>query len=145
MNCLRGDKPIALFQTKDFNSESISFGDFTIYSWTLCEDEKSRPIWRHYFTNAKGIIIVADSSDSESLPKLKQEIDGILKMQEVEDCPVLVFANKQDTDNSVSVDDIKKEIEMDSWAQKDQNIVASNAMTGEGINVGMKWLQSMIK
>ena len=66
-------------------------------------------------------------------------------MQEVSKCPVLVFANKQDMDNAISVDEIKEEIDMGNWVQENQNIVASNALNGDGINNGMKWLQSMIK
>ena len=145
MNRLKGDKSIALFQTKDFNSQSISYYDFTIYSWDLGETEKSRPIWRHYFTNAKGIIIIIDSCDKDNMKKLKEEIEQILKMQEVSKCPVLVFANKKDMDNAISVDEIKEEIDMGNWVQENQNIVASNALNGDGINNGMKWLQSMIK
>ena len=107
--------------------------------------EKSHPILRHYFNDAKGIIFVVDSTTDEDLEKVKEEIHHILGIGELENCPVLIFANKNDSNGALTLDQIKKKIDMGTVPQKKQNIVESNANTGDGIDSGMKWLLSSAK
>ena len=82
---------------------------------------------------------------NEELEKVKEEIHHILKISELENYPVLTFANKNDENGSLTLDQIKNKIDMGTIPQKKQNIIESNANTDDGINSGMKWLPLVLR
>ena len=43
-----------------------------------------------------GIIFIVDAADVNRLGEVKEEIEGLLKMPELKDVPVVVFGNKVD-------------------------------------------------
>ena len=55
-----------------------------------------RRLWRHYFPSMQAVIFSIDSSDRERFEECKEELDMLLSDDELNDCPFLVMANKQD-------------------------------------------------
>jgi len=57
--------------------------------------DKIRPLWRHYFQNTDALIFVVDSNDRYRVPEIAEEMQKVLREDEVRDAALLVFANKQ--------------------------------------------------
>ena len=53
-------------------------------------------------------MFVADSSDTDRLPGLKEEIMGVLKLDESKGMPIMVAANKQDLPQARRANEIAK-------------------------------------
>lgn len=126
-------------------TQSISYGDYTIYSWDLSKSNKNIPIWRYYFEGAKAIIFVIDSTNRDLFKNIKKELHKIMGMKELEDCPVMIFANKQDVKGSATIKEIKDAIDLKGLKQQKQYIVGSDAVKGDMVDYGMKWVESAIK
>lgn len=126
-------------------TQSLSYGDYTIYSWDLNESDKGIPIWRYYFEGAKALIFVVDSTNRDLLPSAREELHKITALREFEDCPVIVFANKQDVKGSATIQEIKDAMDLKGLKQQKQYIVASDAVKGDMVDYGMKWVESAIR
>ena len=78
-----------------------------MYVFTCPQDvggnDKIRPLWRHYYTGAQGLIFVVDSADAERMDEARQELHRIINDREMKDANILVFANKQDLPQGVCV------------------------------------------
>lgn len=144
MKHLKEDKVINIFKTKDFNTETLTFDDYAIYVWDLGGAERVRPLWRHYFEGAYGLIFIIDSSDPDSFESIKNEIKQITEMQEVRYCPVLIAANKQDIEGAKTPDEVAEAIDFESIKQPEKLINGSSLINGQGLNEGMKWLRSVM-
>lgn len=58
--------------------------------------DKIRPLWRHYYQNTSVIVFLIDSNDRERIYEAGRELSKMLGEDELVNCPVLIFANKQD-------------------------------------------------
>lgn len=69
--------------------------------------DKIRPIWSHYYDKTDCIIMMIDSVNRDTFDEAREELwNRIIKDSKTFTKPLLVFANKQDMDNAVSVNDI---------------------------------------
>jgi len=105
-------------QTVGFNFESIQHKKRQFVIYDVGGHEKIRPIWRYYYQNTDAIIFVVDSSDRERIDdskgyeeSAKVELHRLFDEQELNGAPLLVFANKQDDSNSMTVEEMKKKAE----------------------------------
>ena len=71
-----------------------------------------RNYWKRFYTNVIGIIFVIDSNywNTDTIKWNKDELYYLLEQKELKNVPLLIFANKKDLPNSVSIDDIKGEL-----------------------------------
>ena len=81
-----------------------------------------RPLWRHYFQKTDALVFVVDSNDRERLIHAKEELDLLLREDELQNALVVVVANKQDLPNAMTVDEIQKSLGLDhvtshSWCK----------------------------
>jgi small GTP-binding protein len=130
--------------TVGFTMEAVHFGDLEFCVWDLGGQDKIRPLWRHYFEGAQGVIFVVDSSDRTSLGTAKQEFHQIAQAPQLKACPILAFANKQDIDGAVSAEELSRELELSVLDAKRYHIEASCALTGLGLVEGMNWLSEAV-
>merc|ERR1719330_1744709 len=89
--------------TIGFNVETLQYKKLNMTVWDIGGQEKLRPLWRHYFAEADGLIFVVDSNDVERIaPKddeegsAKRELHRCLADDSLKGIPLLIFANKQD-------------------------------------------------
>ena len=59
------------------------------------------------FQNTQGIIFVVDSNDRERVSEAREELQRMLNEDELRDALLLVFANKQDIQGSMSSAEIR--------------------------------------
>ena len=130
--------------TIGFNVETVEYKKIKFNVWDVGGQDKIRPMWKHYYQNADGLIFVVDSSDRNRIEKARLELDKMLREDELKDTILLVFANKQD----LGVMDVKevinrlglKEIKGRAW-----HCQGTSAVTGEGLLEGLQWLTDKLK
>lgn len=60
--------------------------------------------------------------------------------KDLKKCPVLFFANKQDLLHCLAPDEIAEALSLYLIENRPWQIVASSALTGEGLDNGIAWL-----
>ena len=96
-----------LFRTQiGFNVETVEYKNISFTVWDVGGQDKIRPLWRHYYQNTQGLIFVVDSNDKDRIGEAHDELQRMLAEAELAEAVVLVFANKQDLPNAMSVAEV---------------------------------------
>lgn len=69
---------------------------------------------------------------------------NILQEEALRDAAVLVYCNKQDLPDAVSVHEIAEALGMNQIRQKDWHLQASVAVSGDGLTEGLDWLSKTV-
>jgi len=132
---------ISTVPTVGFNVENLQYKNISFLMWDVGGQEKIRALWRHYFQDTDAVIWVIDSADRERMREAKDELHHVLTEDTLTKAPLLVFANKQDLPNPMSVSEITEAMELPSVASKRPlHVQPSIAPTGKGLNEGLDWL-----
>jgi len=107
-------------------------------------NNKIRPLWRHYFQNTQGLIFVVDSNDRDRVGEARDELHRMLNEDELRDAALLVFANKQDLPNAMNAAEITDRLGLHSLRQRHWYIQSACATSGEGLYEGLDWLSNNI-
>ena len=102
--------------------------------------DKLRVLWKHYFQNTDGLIYVIDSTDIDRIDESSEELIKLLKEEELKDCPILIFANKQDLNDALSPGEITNQFEMGKYFGRKWLIQGASGKTGQGLKEGLDWL-----
>jgi len=71
----------------------------------------------------------------------RNELDQILQHQDVaQPLPLLVMANKQDLEGALPASELAQALQLDDLRDRPWQIVATNAITGDGLDTGTEWL-----
>ncbi|CAN8270794.1 unnamed protein product [Cochlearia groenlandica] len=130
--------------TIGFNLETVEYKGINFTVWDIGGQEKIRKLWRHYFQNAQGLIFVVDSSDIGRMSEARNELHRILTDYELESACVLVFANKQDSRNALSVADVANKLGLHGLSKRCWLIQGTSAISGHGLYEGLEWLSKTI-
>ena len=103
-----------------------------------------RPLWKHYYGNTSGVIFVVDSNDRDRVGEARDELHRMLNTDELRECVLLVFANKQDLPNAMNAAEITDKLGLQSLRQRDWFIQSACATTGDGLYEGLDWLAKAI-
>ena len=125
--------------TIGFNVETIEFKNCKLNVWDVGGQDKIRPMWKHYYQNAEGLIFVVDSSDRKRIDKAKEELHKMLAEEDLKDVVLLVFANKQDI-AVMEVKDIIEKLDLASLKGRAWHCQGTSALSGQGLTEGMTWL-----
>lgn len=135
---------VTTIPTIGFNVETVEYKNVSFTVWDVGGQDKIRPLWRHYFQNTQGLIFVVDSNDRERISEARDELHRMLNEDELRYATLLVFANKQDLPNSMSVSEITDKLGLHSLRQRRWYIQATCATAGQGLYEGLDWLSSNI-
>jgi len=69
----------------------------------------------------------------------------LLNDSSLNDCPLLIFANKQDLSSSLSEEEIIDRLELNKITDRKWHLQPTCAVTGEGIFEGLTWLSKKVK
>ena len=119
--------------------------EFTIFD--MSGQSAYRGLWESYYSDVDGIIWVLDSTDRLRITIAKCEIETITCHENLQKrrVPLLIYANKMDLHNSLSPVECMQLLNLDSLKGSPWHIAASNALSGEGVDDGLKWLSGVIK
>ncbi|KAL5753038.1 hypothetical protein ACOSP7_023213 [Xanthoceras sorbifolium] len=135
---------VTTIPTIGFNVETVEYKNVSFTVWDVGGQDKIRPLWRHYFQNTQGLIFVVDSNDRERVAEARDELHRMLSEEELRNAILLIFANKQDLPNAMSVSEITDKLGLHSLRQRRWYIQAACATSGEGLYEGLDWLSSNI-
>ena len=129
--------PTVGYNIEEFMSSGLQFSCFD-----MSGQSRYRDLWRKFYTEAQGIIFVLDAADQLRLNVAQVELEDLLTDESLRrrHVPVLVFANKIDLPNACGPVEVTRELKLDTIVDRPWTIVPSVALTGEGLEDGIKWL-----
>ena len=134
---------ITTVPTIGFNVETVEYKKINFTVWDIGGQHKIR-LWRHYYQNTQGLIFVVDSNDKDRIQEANEELQKMLREDELRDATLLVFANKQDLPNAMSVSEITDKLGLHSLGSRKWYIQATCATTGDGLYEGLDWLSTAL-
>ena len=126
--------------TIGFNVETLQYKNLEFNCWDIGGQHKLRSLWQHYFENTQGLIYVVDSADQERLAESAESLHAVLSDESMRGVPVLIYANKMDLPNALSVPQVIDRLGLQSLRDCRWQVQASNATRGDGLYEGMDWL-----
>ncbi|MBN3296808.1 ARF4 factor, partial [Amia calva] len=133
---------VTTIPTIGFNVETVEYRNICFTVWDVGGQDKIRPLWRHYFQNTQGLIFVVDSNDRERVAESTEELQKMLQEDELRDAVLLVFANKQDLPNAMSVGDLTEKLGLQNLRNRTWYVQATCATQGTGLYDGLDWLSN---
>ncbi|GMM35308.1 Arf family GTPase [Saccharomycopsis crataegensis] len=139
---LKLNKGITTVPTVGFNVETVTYKNIKFNVWDVGGQDRIRPLWRHYFSGTDALIFVIDSADIDRIAEAKREMYKIITDKEMKDALLLVFANKKDLPNALKPQEITRRLELENLKDHIWCVVASNALTGQGLIEGLSWISN---
>ena len=130
--------------TVGFVAEVIKVEGKEYLFWDLGGQDKMRPLWKHYFEGSSGVIFVVDAADPSTFQTAKEEIHDVAHAAQLRKVPIVVFANKQDMEDAASSQKISEVLDLPLLGKDRCAIFETSAITGQGLDEGMKWLANAI-
>jgi len=148
---LKGEIQEFVTPTIGFSSEVIKQGPTTIKVFDLGGGASIRGIWPRYYSELYGAIFVVDSSDKAKVHVIREVLHQVLEHPRFTKKPLLILANKQDKQDSMTSDELVFNLGLEKFPDLDYNIITCTALLIEDtsppdpkINQGLKWLTTAI-
>lgn len=121
--------------------EGIKRGAITFKIFDMGGAGRYRSLWEEHYKEAEAVLFVVDSSDRLRLVVAKDEMDNMLTSSGLNArIPILFYANKKDLPTALSPAEIAAGLGLDNIKDRPWQIVPSNGLTGEGVDMGCDWL-----
>lgn len=127
------------------NVEEIVVNNTRFLMWDIGGQESLRSSWNTYYTNTEFVIVVVDSTDRERISVTREELYKMLAHEDLRKAGLLIFANKQDVKECMTVAEISQFLKLTSIKDHQWHIQACCALTGEGLCQGLEWMMSRLK
>eukprot|EP01101_Sappina_pedata_P004694 TRINITY_DN2029_c1_g1_i2.p1 TRINITY_DN2029_c1_g1~~TRINITY_DN2029_c1_g1_i2.p1 ORF type:complete len:205 (+),score=93.94 TRINITY_DN2029_c1_g1_i2:93-617(+) len=135
---------VTTIPTIGFNVETVQYKKINFTVWDVGGQDKIRPLWRHYYQNTQGLIFVVDSNDRERISEAAEELQKMLREEELREAHLLVFANKQDLPGAMSVSEMTDKLGLQNLGGRKWYIQSTCATSGDGLYEGLDWLASQL-
>ncbi|GFE55792.1 ADP-ribosylation factor 2 [Babesia ovis] len=138
---LNGEDISHVEPTLGFNIKTLEHNGYHVNVWDVGGQKTIRSFWRNYFENTDALVWVVDSADTLRLEDSRKEIETILNQDQMSQCTLLVFANKQDVPGALSVQEIQEQLGLQQVTnERSWRIHGCSGVSGEGIVEGIEWL-----
>lgn len=117
---------------------------YTLNVWDVGGQRTLRPYWRNYFESTDAVVWVVDSSDTLRLDDCSSELRQLLAEQRLAGCTLLVLANKQDLAGSLTMEQVRDQLKLDTITSHTWRILPCSAITGEGLDGAMDWVTAEV-
>jgi len=136
-------EPVVTIPTIGFCVETGSFRNWEFTSWDVGGPDKIRPLWRHYYQGMVALIWVVDSNDRHRMNDSFEEMQRTLNDDSLATPFVLIFCNKQDLPNALTVSEIQSAMPLPDTVVG--HYQACCATTGDGLWEGLEWLAKQLE
>ena len=129
------------------NVEAVVHDNVSFEVWDLGGQSSLRNAWQSYYKSSDAMVLMVDSTDRGRMNLSKQELFKMLDAEEVKNnpkCCVLVFANKQDLPDAMTVVELTETLGLDTIANRDWHVQACCALSGMGLNEGLSWITAKV-
>jgi len=93
--------------TQQPNQEELVLDRLSFKTFDLGGHKSARVLWKDYCIDADVIVFLVDATDRDRFAEAKEELDGLLKMDEFAQVPILVLGNKIDLRTAVSEQELR--------------------------------------
>lgn len=131
--------------TQGFNVKTLVNDKFKLNMWDIGGQKAIRPYWRNYFDKTDALIYVIDSSDKRRMKETAAELDQLLAEEKLKFVPLIVFANKQDLLNALTLGEIRDALHLKNINGRKWTIQACSSKTGEGLEEGFRWVMENLR
>ena len=141
---LKLGETVKTIPTVGFNVETLDYKGANLTFWDVGGNDKIRSLWKYYFKNTDGLIYVVDSNDRNRINESSEELTKLLKEEELKDCPILIFANKQDLNGALTPGNITDKLNMGKYFNRKWIVFGASGETGQGPKKGLDWLADIL-
>ena len=147
LSTLNNNESLKILPSIGIHIETIVYKDIlNIISWDLGGASRMRELFKIFYPDTDGLIIVVDSADKERLDyEGKDFFDFLLEEEELKNCPLLIMANKKDMKDTLSLKEISERFEMENYDNRKWCIKGVSGKTNEGLEESLLWIISSIK
>ena len=107
---MRLNETVNTIPTIGFNVETLQYKNIEFQAWDIGGQFKLRNLWSNYLDNTQGLIYVVDSNDAERIAESAEALQMIISDESMNGVPILVYANKMDLPNAMSVPQISEQL-----------------------------------
>lgn len=126
--------------TRGFARKQLQYSGFDLTIFDVGGQSSLRAHWSDYYAKTSGIVWVIDSTDRRRMFETGLELRTVLEDTNLAGVPLLICANKQDIRTAMRADEITIELELHGIRNRNWHIQDCSAITGDGVDEGMKWL-----
>lgn len=108
----------------------ISLPSTTLHFFDLGGQRDIRSIWPKYYDECHAVVFVLDAVDQSRLSETWEVFDEVINSPRLLNLPLLLLANKQDVEGSLSVAEIRESFEAWSRARMAEQEDKHNAAQG---------------
>ena len=141
---LKTGELVKTIPTIGFNVETLHYQGLCFTVWDVGGQDKIRVLWKHYYQNTDGIIFVVDSNDPDRIEDAAEELQKMLAEEELQNCAVLIMANKQDIHGALSPEVVEDKMGMKQLKGRIYHVEGTSATTGQGLKEGLNWISSVL-
>ncbi|XP_076006221.1 ADP-ribosylation factor-like protein 11 [Genypterus blacodes] len=113
--------------------------------WDVGGQKNMRPNWRYYLEGCKALVFVVDSSDSARMPEAQRALRKVLSDENLQGVPLMVLANKKDLSDSMTIREISRVLDLNSYSDRLWEIQACSALRGLGLQQAFLSVSKLIK
>ncbi|KAG8840693.1 ADP-ribosylation factor protein 3 [Serendipita sp. 411] len=130
-NKTEGIHPDKIGPTVGLNTGKITLPSTILTFQDLGGQRAFRGLWHRYFSQCHAVIYLIDASNPDRLDDGWIVFDEVLTSPQISGVPLLLLANKQDADGSLTVQEIRENYE-EWWGRKqNQNQLNARAQGGQ--------------
>ncbi|KAF0902466.1 hypothetical protein E2562_016290 [Oryza meyeriana var. granulata] len=131
--------------TIGFNVEKVEYKNVAFTVWDVGGQDKLRPLWRQYLSNADALIYVVDSMDRERMGVAKEEFQAIISDPLMLNSVILVLASKQDLKGAMRPSEVCERLGVYELKNRRWHAQGACALTGDGLRGGLDWMASTLR
>ncbi|GAQ88964.1 ADP-ribosylation factor [Klebsormidium nitens] len=140
------ERPSQVVPTVGFSVEKFVLDGMALTVVDMSGQEKYVKLWESFYKDIQAVVFVVDSADRARLSAAKALLDSVLERPELEHLPLLVFANKADLVHALPAVQVAQVLAVDRPGKRRAwHISASSALTGQGLEEGIKWLRDRLR
>ena len=146
LNKIKGKESVR-YEGVGFHAEILFYMRLIkIISWDLGGATRmEKLLYKYYFPNTDGIIFIIDSHDKDRFDEAIEYFQDILEADELKNFPILIMANKQDLNETLSSDEISWFLKNEKYKDRKWSIIKTSGISGQGLEEGMQWMVSSIR
>ena len=141
---LKMGETVKTIPTIGFNVETLDYKGLNFTVFDVGGQDKIKVLWKHYYQNTDGLIFVVDSNDRDRIEDASEELKKMLAEEELKDCPVLVYANKEDLNGALAPGEVTEKLGMGDLKERTWLVQGASATTGQGLKEGLDWMASVL-
>lgn len=111
---LKGEDVTTISPTLGFDINTLQFGQYKLNLWDVGGQQTIRAYWRNYFEQTDAIVWVVDSADVMRMNDCRIELENLLMEERLAGATLLVLANKQDIQGSLSAHEVASKLSVNT-------------------------------